>query len=71
MRCLVPGVVTGQGVSPWGPGSSWGGRRDGPMGMGMGGGFMGTWVRTLTALAPPRFDAPSSNMMIPHHQNWA
>jgi len=36
---------TAEGVSPWGPGSNWGWRCGwGPMEMGMGCGFMATWV---------------------------
>ncbi|APD47221.1 DUF305 domain-containing protein [Synechococcus sp. CS-602] len=60
----------GQGVSPWGPGSSWGWQGGmGPMGMGMGGGFMGNMGTNLTALSTaPDFDRAFIEQMIPHHQ---
>jgi len=64
----------GQGCPPWGPGSSWGWGQGGmgPMRMGMGGGFMGNMVRTLTALSNrPDFDPPPFNRTdeFPTHQD--
>jgi len=43
----------GQGVSPWGPGSSWGWRRMGPMGMGNGRWIHGQHGTEPDALSPP------------------